>query len=387
MNTKIRIAIIGAGAIAKAHISAFLQQEERCEITAVCDIFIDKAKQLIDSFNLQATAFSSLEETLNGADIDAISICLPPDVHCSLSIMALNAGKHVLCEKPMATSVEECDKMIEAAKRNNKLLAIVCQLRYKTPMQKIKKLIQDEVAGKVLFANVQSLWWRGTNYHDIWWRGTWDKENGGVMMSHAVHHLDLLQWMIGMPDKITAITANVGHNNSETEDVGIVILQYPDKIAQLTASMVSHGEEQSLTFQCEKGRLNIPWDPACNKALENGFPTANEEELARLKAAYDSLPTTKVTDHAGQVINFLNAIEGKEELLIDGNQGRNTIMLVIATYAASVTGHTISLPLTKDSPFYSKASMNAQMPRFNKKYRNIDNFKTSDITFSRDVDK
>ena len=384
---KTQIAIIGAGAIARAHIEAYLKLNTRCEIVAICDLFVDKAEALIKEYALSAQAFTSLEEALKVKELDAVSICLPPDSHCPVAVLALNAGCHVLCEKPMATSLQECDEMIKAAKENNRYLSVVCQNRYKTPMNKVHKLIKDEVAGKVLFANVESLWWRGEHYHDIWWRGTWEKECGGVMTSHAVHHLDLLQWMIGMPDKITAVMTNVGHDNSQTEDVGIAILQYKDKIAQLTASMVSHGEEQKFCFQCEKGRVNIPWDPACNKALPNAFPTDDVEGLEKLKNAYKNLPELEIENHEGQINNFINAIEGKEELLIDGEEGRKTIMLIMAIYAACATGETINLPLCEDSPFYCKESMNKRMPHFHEKYRNIDNFATSTITFGRDVGK
>lgn len=383
----LKIAIMGAGAIAATHIQAYQQFPDLCQITAICDLFVDKAQKLADEHKLAASVYQTLDEALSQADFDAVSICLPPDAHCETAVTSLNAGKHVLCEKPMAASLEECDRMISAAQANGKLLSIVCQNRFKTPMQKVKALIDQQTAGRVLFAAVNSLWWRGANYYDIWWRGTWEKECGGSMTSHAVHHLDLLQWMLGMPKRITSVIANVGHDNSECEDVGMAILEYDDKIAQLTASLVSHGEAQDMTFQCEKGRLSIPWDPAVNKALGNGFPEADQQALESLQEAYANLAELSLENHPAQILNFLRAIQGEETLLIDGNAGRNTIELIMAIYRSAALRQPVMLPLTPDDPFYRKPSMNAIMPRFHEKTRSVDNFSTSKITFSRDVGK
>ena len=383
----IKVAILGAGGIAAIHIDGYLQFPELCQITAVCDLFTDKAQKLIDDYKLSASAYKTLDEVLDKADVDAVSICLPPETHCDAAVKALSAGRHVLCEKPMAASLEECDQMIAAAKESGKLLSVVCQNRFKTPMQKVKTLIDTEAAGKVLFATVNSLWWRGQNYYDIWWRGTWEKEGGGCVTSHAVHHLDLLQWMIGMPRRVTAVIANVAHGNSECEDVGMAILEYGDKVAQITASVVSHGEEQEIIFQCEKGRLMIPWDPMANKAMPNGFPETDDDALQALKEAYSGLKELAIQDHPAQIHNFLKAIGGEEPLMIDGYEGRKTLELIIAIYQAACTHQPVKLPLDADSPFYRKESMNALMPHFHEKTKSIDNFTTSKITLPRDVGK
>ena len=383
----IRIAVLGAGAIAATHLDAYLSFPELCQVSAVCDLFVEKAEQMVKERGLNARVFRTLEEALAGAEFDAVSICLPPDAHCETAVAALNAGKHVLCEKPMAASLEECDKMIEAARERGKLLSVVCQNRFKTPMQKVKQLIDAQAAGPVRFATIDSLWWRGANYYDIWWRGTWEKESGGCTTSHAVHHLDLLQWMLGMPKRVTAVIANVAHDNSECEDLGLAILEYGDKIAQVTASLVSHGEEQSMTFQCEKARLSIPWAPAANKALPNGFPQEDAEALEAIQQAYQSLQELPLENHPAQLKNFLRAIRGEEPLAIDGEEGRKTIELIMAIYRSAAMGQPVQLPLRKGDPFYRKASMNAIMPRFHQKTRSVDNFSTSKITFSRDVGK
>ena len=147
----------------------------------------------------------------------------------------------------MATSLEECDAMIRAAAQNGKLLSVVAQNRYKTAMMKLKAVLDSGLAGKILHAQVDSFWWRGANYYDLWWRGTWEKEGGGCTLNHAVHHIDLFQWMVGIPDEIQAVIRNINHENSEVEDFSTAVLLYNDgKVGQINSSLVHHGENQRL---------------------------------------------------------------------------------------------------------------------------------------------
>jgi len=380
------IAIIGAGAIANVHADAFLQHKDRCQVRVVSDLFVEKAQEMIDSKGLTgAVACKDYQDVILRDDIDVVAICLPPKTHCEVAVAALEAGKHVLVEKPMATSLEECDKMIEAARKSGKLLSPVAQNRYKTPNHKVHELLESKQAGRPLHITVNSLWWRGPNYYDIWWRGTWDTECGGCVTSHAVHHLDLLQWFVGMPKSVTAVISNVGHDNSECEDVGIAIFEYEGMLAQLTVSLVSHDEEADIILQTDKARVSVPWKPVSSKPLPNGFPQPNQEAVDALQSAYDALPELGMEGHPAQIGNFLRAIAGEEELLIDGVEGRKTMELIMAIYKASVTRTPVTLPIKGDDPFYRHETMAAQMPHFHEKTRSIENFADNTITLGRDV--
>jgi predicted dehydrogenase len=356
-------------------------------VRAVCDLYLDKAQSLIERKELRhADAQGDIEEVLRRDDIDAVSICLPPDVHASTAVRALQAGKHVLVEKPMATSLQECDAMIEAARASGKILSPVAQNRFKTPNGRVKAMIDSGVAGRVLYAVVNSLWWRGGNYYDIWWRGTWEKECGGCFTSHAVHHIDLLLWMLGKPEKVTAVTANVGHENSECEDLGVAILEYPGMLAQVSASLVTHDEEQEMIFQTERGRLSVPWKTASARALPNGFPEEDPEGRDFLQNYYDGLPVLETEGHPAQIDAFLSAIAGSDvPSLVTGREGRDAIELIMAIYRSSVTRAPVTLPLLPDDPFYRRETMTAAMPRFHRKTRSVENFTSSDINLGRDV--
>lgn len=383
------VAIVGAGAVAGVHVGAYQQFADRCEIRVLCDMFKDKAQKIKESNNLdQADVLEDWHEILTRDDIDVVSLCLPAGEHGKVSVPLLLADKHVLVEKPMAPSLAECDAMIEASKKSGAILGAVSQNRFKIPVMKVKKLIETKAAGRVLLATVNSLWWRGENYYDLAWRGRWSTESGGVVMSHAVHHLDMLQWMIGMPEKVTAVIANNAHGNSECEDIAVAILQYPDKTAQLTTTLVSHDEEQEMIFQTEKARLSIPWKPAASKALGNGFPTENSDVLKELQAKYDALPELKLEGHPAQIKNFLDAVEGKDALLIDGNEGRKTIEMIMAIYKSAYTGRTAVLPISPKDVFYSKERVVRIMPHFHEKTLNKDTFEgNTAITLGRNLGK
>lgn len=384
----IKAAIIGAGAIAGVHADAYKQLAGLCEVRAVCDTYMEKAQGIIDKYEFtQAKAYKTMEAAIDAEDIDLVSICLPPFAHAENTIKALEMGCHVLVEKPMASSLEECDQMIAASEKAGKLLSVVCQNRFKTPMQRVHKMLQDQVSGKVTHAAVNSLWWRGESYYDLWWRGTWAAECGGSFTSHSVHHIDLLIWMMGMPDSVTAVMKNVSHHNSEMEDVGMAILEYPEAFAHISTSIVDYGEAQEMVFQTEKGRLSIPWSPACATSLPNGFPKqdkAMEEELDRI---YRSIPEMELEGHPAQIKNLLLAIQGKEPLLANGQEGRNAIELIMAIYKSFATRQTVNLPISKADAFYRKETMIQNMPHFFEKTKSIDNFSSTEITLGRDVGK
>jgi len=387
MNKKpIGVMIAGAGAIAAVHADAYAQFGNLCTIVAVCDVFEEKAKELVAAKGLKAKTFSDYREALKLPEVDAVSVCLPPSLHAEVAVAALSSGKHVLCEKPMAGSLEECDAMVKAADISGKILSAVAQNRFKTPNQKVQRLLRDKIAGEVLLAVVNSLWWRGENYYDLSWRGTWEKEGGGCVLNHAVHHIDLLLWMLGKPQSVSAVIGNVGHDNSQCEDFASAVLSYPGAVAQLNANLLTHDEEQELVFQCKKARLSVPWKPFASKALENGFPEIDDGTRAAVDAAYQALPSLTTEGHPAQIRNFLAAIRGEEDLLIDGRQGRDTIELITAIYKSACTKSAVELPIASGDPFYKKGGLAALMPHFHEKTRNVDHLKMSaPISLGRDV--
>ena len=384
----INVAIIGAGAISNAHISAYMKFPERCRIVAVVDVYMEKAQKRIEEYGLHdAVAVADYHELLQN-DIDLVSICTPPYTHASIACDFMKAGKHVLVEKPMASSLEEADQMLKAAQDSGTLLSVIAQNRFTTPMMKLKSVLDSRHMGPILHVQVDSYWWRGHSYYDLWWRGTWEKEGGGCTLNHAVHHIDAMLWMMGAPIEVQAMMANTAHDNAEVEDISMAMLRFSQgAVGMITSSVVHHGEEQQLIFQGKEARVSVPWKVVASTSQSNGFPEPNPDLERKLQQEYDALPEVIHSGHAGQVENVLDAIEYGTSLVVDGESGRNTLELIVGIYKSASTGEKEVFPIPSDDTFYSRESMIRHVVHFYEKKSSVENFEDIGITLGRRLDE
>ena len=383
----IRVAIVGTGNIAHAHMEAYRTLKDRCAVVALVDIIPGKAQRFMEEFQLNCTVCTSHNNILPRQDIDLVDVCTPPYVHASISIDCLRSGKHVVCEKPMAASLEECDAMIAARDSSGKQLSIIAQNRFRKPIRDLKALLDSGIAGPVHHAEIDSFWWRGHCYYDLWWRGTWEKEGGGCTLNHAVHHIDMLGWMMGLPQRVTSVLANTAHDNAEVEDLSVSVMEYPGALATLTASVVHHGEDQKLVFQCEKARIAAPYDCFCSQPMPNGFPLKTPDPAfeQQAEALLASLPALPHELHTGQLENVLDAVEGDHSPAITGEDGRRTIELITAIYKSGAARQPVDLPLKRDDPFYTVKGIQANMPHFYEKTVSVME-QSGSITFGSDFE-
>lgn len=280
----------------------------------------------------------------------------------------------------MAPSLDECDLMIAAQQRSGKVLSVISQNRFRTAPMRVKQLLDEGALGRVLFTRVNSMWWRGSNYYDLWWRGTYEKEGGGCTLNHAVHQIDILQWLIGMPDSVVSVMSNVNHTNSEVEDVSLSILSYPGSVAEVNASLVDHDEKQEFFFAAEKASIGIPWYVKSVKQLPNGFYEPNPEDETDLEKRYQALPSLVVEGHEAQLENVLKAVLDGVQPLVTGSEGRKAVELICAMYKSSTEGVRVQLPLAKDDPFYTTEGMLARMVRYHKKGKSVENLQDTEIS-------
>ena len=369
----INVAIVGTGGISHAHIQAYLQFPERCRIAALVDIIPGKAQRVKEQYGLDADVYLDHHEILD-RDIDLVDVCTPPFVHAEITINALKSGKNVVCEKPMAASLEECDAVLRARDESGKKLSIIAQNRFRLPVRNLKALLDSGIAGKVRHVAVNSLWYRAHCYYDLWWRGTWETEGGGCTLNHAVHHIDMLGWMMGTPERVTSVLVNTGHDNAEVEDLSVSVMEYPGALATVTASVVSHGEDQALVFQCEKAKIAFPYDIFASQPQPNGFPLPEPDRAFenQAKEYLDSLAPLKWEMHAGQLDDVLTAVEEDREPSITGEDGRRTIELISAIYKAGSASAPVSLPLAKDDPFYTVEGIRKSVPHFYQKTASVE---------------
>lgn len=219
-NTVIGFAVVGLGHIGKRH-ADMITEHESCELVAVIDT--DETLRNIVDKEYNVPFFTSLDEFLkSGVEVDVINIATPNAIHAEQSIACLQAGTHVVIEKPIALSTKDCQSILDTAKANNKQVFCVMQNRYSAPMQWLKQLLADNVLGKIFMVDVHCYWNRDERYYTgDTWHGT--DIDGGTLFTQFSHYIDLLYWLFGDVRNIQARFANYSHESMiDFEDTGTV---------------------------------------------------------------------------------------------------------------------------------------------------------------------
>ena len=256
MSSKIKFGLIGCGRIAQRHAEHI---NNKGELVAICDVVKEKADEMGTKY--KARPYYDIDELLSKeSGIDVVSICSPNGLHAQHAVKALNAGIHVLCEKPMAISVYDCGEMIKAAERTNKRLFAIKQNRFNPPVEAVKKILDEGRLGKIYSIQLNCFWNRNPDYYHNSWKGTL-KLDGGTLYTQFSHFIDLLYWLVGDVKNVQALMANYAHKDIiEFEDTGVVILEfYNGSIGSINYTVNSYGKnmEGSLTLFAEKGTVKI----------------------------------------------------------------------------------------------------------------------------------
>jgi UDP-N-acetyl-2-amino-2-deoxyglucuronate dehydrogenase len=253
----LQFAIIGCGRIAERHaenISRFGQ------LSAVCDLKPERTEFFRQKYN--CAAYASLDELLKKEkDIDLLAVCSPNGLHAAHSIRALQENINVLCEKPMAISVQECKEMIEAAKNANKHLFIVKQNRFNPPVAELKKVIDEGRLGKIFNVQLTCFWNRNDKYYQSSdWKGKKDLD-GGTLYTQFSHFIDLLYWIIGDVKQMHVLTKNFLHQKTvEFDDTGVIALEFENGALgtiNYTVNSFDKNMEGSITVFGEKGTVKV----------------------------------------------------------------------------------------------------------------------------------
>lgn len=343
---RLGVGIIGAGGIAGAHASAWLTFPDECELIAFADMDERRAQERAEQFGAKAW-YCDPEDLLRHDDIHIVSICTPPFNHAELAIAALQAGKHVLVEKPMCCSLQEADQMIAAAQEAERLLGVVFQWRFTAEFVRMKALLEAGKLGKPLLAHMVSFWWRTADYFRLWWRGTWEKECGGSVLNHAIHHLDFVLGLMGQPVRVMAEMGVFAHE-IETEDAAVAIVRFANgALGSFASSTATFPEHYRIVIYGELGSVAAPWR----------LSLADSHYQAEVEQWLNQQPRPEHGGHTAVIADFLRAVRLGERPKVDGVEGRRSVELAIAIYKSALTGQPVSLPLSPDDPFYTKQGL------------------------------
>jgi predicted dehydrogenase len=364
-HSKLRFGIVGCGSIGPTHAAALRQLAQDVELLAVADVIEDRARDMARTYEVPRV-YSSDRELIADRDIDCVIFCTPSGMHAHGAVAALQAGKHVVVEKPMDISLEACDRMIQAEDRSGRKLAVISQHRWDRATRIVKQAIDNGTLGKILLADMNVKWWRTQKYYDSGdWRGTWKLDGGGALMNQGIHTVDLLQWLAGDVKSVFAHMRTAGHERIEVEDLLVATVSFRNgAIGTMTASTaVYDGLPVRIDIAGTEGTAIIEGDRLKLMKLKNGQNLQSESAAvhalsvarggtASVKSeAATRLANTTAGDsgavwgdaHREQLRDFIDAIHNDRKPLIDGRAARKPVEIILAVYQSARTGKPVEL--------------------------------------------
>jgi len=356
----LRFGIIGCGGVGPTHAGALLRIDE-AEIVAAADIIQERARELAAQVGIP-NVYGSDVELLDDSEIDVVCICTPSGEHATHAIRAMEAGKHVVVEKPMEISLDACDRMIEAQRATGKKLTVIHQHRFDPATAVVKDAIDRGKLGRIILADAHVKWFRKQHYYDVApWRGTWAGDGGGALMNQGIHTVDILQWLTGGIESVFAHTATAGHK-IETEDIAVAALKFScGAIGTFTASTAAfpghparieiYGTEGSAVIEGDrlkqmtfKNGQSVQADEAAHDAISvaQGGTASVKNEAAR-RAFLSDKKAGWGDAHRGQLLDMIRAIRQDTEPLVNGPAARKSVEIVLSVYESVRTQHPVTV--------------------------------------------
>jgi len=334
--SKLKFAILGCGRISYKHIEALINNNREAELVAVCDIVEEKAierkvqyESIIENCNIKV--YTDYIKMIDNEDIDVVAIATESGYHAKHAIDCLNKDIHVLIEKPMALSVQDADKMIAIAKERNRKICVSHQNRFNPPIQKLRRAIEEGRFGRLINGTARILWTRDDNYYkQAPWRGTKELD-GGTLMNQCIHNIDLLQWMMGSEvDRIHA-ERDTFLRNIEMEDFGAILIRFKNGaigIVEGSACVYPKNLEETLSIFGEKGTVVIG-GLAVNEIKTWQFSDERDYDKIDENVEVDSVYGK---GHTPLYKNFIDAINSDKEPLVNGEEGKKAIQIILESY-------------------------------------------------------
>lgn len=347
MTEPVGFAIIGTGMIANFHAEAIRNVPGAKLIAA-----FSRSKGTCEAFAAQQNcrAVTSLDELVNDPAIHAACITTPSGAHAEAAVPFLAAGKAVLCEKPMEVSLEAVDRILDAAKHGGGLLAGVFQNRLGTGAQMLKAAIDAGRFGRLTLCSAYIKWWRAQSYYGSSnWKGTWKLDGGGALMNQGIHAVDLLQWLVGLPEKVTAFYDTLAHPGVEAEDTLAAALKFPNGALGVIEAATScyPGDDLRIEIRGDKGSATLVQDRITRWEFAETHP--EDEEIRRGDQAGvigggTSDPKAISTEgHRRLVEDLVGALREGRSPMIPGAEARRAISLILAIYEAARTERAVTL--------------------------------------------
>ena len=348
---KVRFGVVGAKGIGRTHMESIVSCGN-ARLVAVVDINAAEGRAAASKYGVEW--FMDYEKMLEQKDIDAVSICTPHFLHCHMALKALEYGKNVLVEKPMAITVREADKMVEKAKSTGLKLGVVFQYRTFPVNREIKSLIDDGEIGKIYRVCMEACTFRTQAYYESdAWKGKWKTEGGGALINQTIHNIDLLQWLVGKPVRLQGQIGTLYHN-VEVEDIASATIKFENGAhGTLQVSIVDALESTRLEICGEKGKIESNGEHklavmskplkecVADKKVWGGRPESQWQEI-----------TPKTEDKGGHttvIKEYCDALIQDKDPPVTGEEGRKSIEIINAIILSSFEERAVNFPVDRDA--------------------------------------
>jgi UDP-N-acetyl-2-amino-2-deoxyglucuronate dehydrogenase len=351
---KLRFGILGCGVIGPHHAKAIAGLQS-AELVAVADVVPEAAEELAAKYS--CSHYASLEEMLSGVDLDAVCVCTPNGMHAEGAITALEAGKHVIIEKPVDVTLEAADRLSEVQRATGRTVAVVSQHRFDATTQAVHEALARGEFGRLTSGSADVRWWRSQSYYDSGgWRGTWELDGGGVLINQAIHSIDLLQWLMGEVVEVTGRTWLLAHERIEVEDTAVAILKFEGgALGTILATTAAYpGLTTRISVHGDRGSAIIDDDElsyfhAAGEGQEGEAYGAGggENQAERVRERYGetatgpgagSDPASLSMAHRDQIQDFVEAVREGREPLVDLEEGRKSLAIIQGIYESARRG-------------------------------------------------
>ena len=348
-----KFAVVGAGVIGDLH-AATISNLPGAEVAAVVDVQFDRAQDLAGRH--QARALGDIAQALSLPDIDAVAICTPSGEHADLVVAALQAGKHVVVEKPLDVLVAAAGRVAVAERDSGKRVTVISQHRFDPSSQVVREALSAGRLGRVTSGSASISWWRSQAYYDsAGWRGTWAMDGGGALMNQGIHTIDLLVWFLGKPLEVFAWTGLLAHERIEVEDTAVATIRFESGALGVIHATTSAypGLNARLQVHADRGSAIIDNDELVyfhaarqtdiGPDVGSGSPDNQGAAVLGAEPARAGPRTAglRPTSHAAQYQDFLRSVADDRPPLVTVAEATRTLAVIAAIYESASTGRPV----------------------------------------------
>jgi predicted dehydrogenase len=336
--------------IARFHAQA-LAEVPGARVVALVSRNRANAQALADKLGLQSEIATDLAPLLARLDVDIVIVTTPSGAHLEPAVAAAEAGKHVVVEKPLETTLERCDRIIQACDRHGVQLCTIFPSRFGDANRTLKAAVEAGRFGRLTLGETTCKWWRPQSYYDEGgWKGTQALDGGGALMNQAIHNVDLLLWLMGPVTHITGFTATLAHERIEVEDTAVACLRFANGalgVIEATTS-VYPGLPKTVAVHGDRGTAVIEQDDVLRWEFT---PETAEDRAVRQRFAVKTGASGGSSNpaaishqgHARQLADFVEALRTGRRPLVDGREGRRAVEVILGIYRSAATGRVVEI--------------------------------------------